>query len=61
MKVKVKIFGLDCPNCARNLQNEINKFEGIKNASIDFVKNSLTYESEEAENSLERIRLFRVS
>ncbi len=56
MKVKVKIFGLDCPNCARNLQNEINKLEGIKNASIDFVKNSLTYESEEAENSLERIK-----
>lgn len=55
MKTKVKIYGLDCPNCARNLQNEINKLEGVKNASIDFVKCTLCFESENPQESMERI------
>ncbi len=55
MKTKVKIYGLDCPNCARNLQNEINKLDGVSNASIEFVKNSLTFESEQPELALTKI------
>ena len=56
MKVKVKIVGLDCPNCARNLQNEINKIDGVQNASIEFVKNSLVFESEQHQVALEKIK-----
>ena len=56
MKIKVKLTGLDCPNCARNLQNEINKLEGVKNANIEFVKNSLTFEADNAERALEKIK-----
>lgn len=56
MKTKVKITGLECPNCARTLQNEINKIDGVKNVSIDFVKNSLTFESETPEKSLDEIK-----
>ncbi len=52
MQSKVKIVGLDCPNCARSLQNEINKLEGITNADIEFVNSSLTFESENPEEAL---------
>ncbi len=56
MKTKVKIVGLDCPNCARNLQNEINKIDGVENASIELVKNSLVFESEQPQVALEKIK-----
>lgn len=56
MKTKAKIVGLDCPNCARNLQNEINKIDGVENASIEFVKNSLVFESEQPQVALEKIK-----
>ena len=39
MKKKIKIMGLDCPNCAKTLEIEINKLDEIKNAKIEFVKN----------------------
>ena len=57
MKTKAKILGLDCPNCARNLQNEINKLDGVQNARIEFVKNSLVFESEQPQAALEKIKL----
>jgi len=53
--MKVRIEGLDCPNCARALENEINKIEGVQNAKIDFVKSSLTYESDDI-NALDKIK-----
>ena len=31
-----KLQGLDCPNCAKKLEKEINKLDSIKNAEIDF-------------------------
>ncbi len=42
---KYKIVGLDCPNCAKTLELEISKQSAIINAEIDFVKESLTIES----------------
>ncbi len=56
MKIKVKLTGLDCPNCARNLQNEINKLEGVKNAQIDFVKSSLIFEADDGDLALQKIK-----
>lgn len=56
MKSKVKLTGLDCPNCARTLQNEINKIDGVKNCNIEFVKNTMTFESENPQAALEKIK-----
>ncbi len=47
MKRQLKIEGLDCPNCAKALEGEINKISGVCNAQIDFLKSRLSYESEE--------------
>ena len=44
MKKSVKIEGLDCPNCARALEGEINKLEIVENASIDFINKKLTFD-----------------
>ena len=33
----IKITGLDCANCARELEEELNKIEGVKGASVDFL------------------------
>ncbi len=52
---QVKIEGLDCPNCARNLSEEINKLDGITNANIDFVKCKLSFESEDVDEALIKI------
>ena len=54
MKKVVKIEGLDCPNCARALEKEINKIESVKEAKIDFVASKLIYESDD-ENALDEI------
>lgn len=42
--MKVRLEGLDCPNCARALENEINKLPNVKHAKIEFIKNSLQFE-----------------
>lgn len=57
MNKKVKIEGLDCPNCARSLEGEINKLPDVKNAKIDFLKCSLTFESEIPEKAFKDIVL----
>ena len=33
----IKITGLDCANCARELEEEIQKLEGVKQATVDFM------------------------
>ncbi len=55
MNKTVKIEGLDCPNCARALQNEINKIDGVSNVKIDFIKSSLYFESENADEAFNKI------
>ena len=37
MKSTFKIKGIDCANCAAQLETTIQKIEGIKNASISFM------------------------
>ena len=46
MKTEVKIVGLDCPNCAKALEGEICKLESVKTAKLDFLKETLVFESE---------------
>ena len=33
----IKIEGLDCANCARELEEEIEKIEGVKSVTVDFM------------------------
>lgn len=49
MKNKFKIKGLDCANCAARLESEIQKIEGVNEASISFMTERLVIECEENE------------
>ena len=44
MKYKFKIKGLDCANCAAELERKIQKVEGVENASISFMTEKLVLE-----------------
>jgi len=55
VKKVVKIQGLDCANCAKFLEGEINKIDGIENAKIEFVKQRLEFESYDIDKSIEDI------
>ena len=46
MKFKLKITGLDCPNCAAKLAGIIESKDGITSAKINFLTEKLTVESE---------------
>ncbi len=47
MKYKFKIKGLDCANCAAELERKIEKVEGITEATISFMSERLTIECDE--------------
>ena len=53
MNVKFKIKGLDCANCAAELERAIQKIEGINSANINFMTEKM--ESEYDENNEEEI------
>lgn len=55
MKKVVKIQGLNCANCAKFLEAEINKIQGVENAKIEFVKQKLEFESENVDIALQDI------
>ncbi len=46
MEKKYCIIGLDCPNCAREVENHIKDIKGMKSARVDFVMKRLYVESE---------------
>ena len=58
MKYKFKIKGLDCANCAAELEREIKKIDGIDEASISFMSEKLIIECEESlkENVLDEMK-----
>lgn len=47
MKSKFKIKGLDCANCANELENAISKIDGIENAVINFMTERMELEFDE--------------
>lgn len=47
MKIKFKIKGLDCANCAGELERVLNKLEGIENVSINFITEKMELEYDE--------------
>lgn len=48
MKYKFKIKGLDCANCAAELERKIKKIDGIEDASISFMLERLVIQCEES-------------
>lgn len=55
---KYKIEGLDCAACAGELESELNKIDLIKNVSISFMMQRLTFDCNESdlENALKLIK-----
>ena len=45
--IKFKIKGLDCANCAAELERAIQKVEGIENATISFMTEKMQLEFDE--------------
>lgn len=48
IKSKFKIKGLDCANCAAELERAIKKIDGIENATISFMTERLELEYDES-------------
>ena len=46
MKIKYVITGVDCPNCAAKLADQMSNIEGITSAKINFLTEKLTVETE---------------
>lgn len=60
MKSKFKIKGLDCANCAAELERVIQKIDGVENASIAFMTERMELEydetrKEEIMNNLKKV------
>lgn len=58
MKSKFKIMGLDCANCALELERTISKIDGVKSANINFMaeRMELEYEEENKKEILEKLK-----
>ena len=54
MKKVIQLTGLDCANCAAELEEEISKIAGVTYASLAFVNQKLTVEYDD-ETVLEKI------
>lgn len=53
MEKSFKIIGLDCANCAAQLENSIKKIEGIESASVSFITGKLVIKANK--DSIEEI------
>ncbi len=49
MKYNFEIKGIDCANCAAELEREINKVDGVKEAVINFMGEKMIIDCEESE------------
>ncbi len=47
MKMKLKIKGIDCANCAAELERAIQKIDGVTEASLSFMTEKLVMEIED--------------
>lgn len=58
MKSTFKIKGLDCANCATQLEHVIRKIQGIQNVSINFMmeKMVIEYKEEKKQEIMEKLR-----
>jgi len=56
--MKFKIKGLDCANCAAELERKIKNIDGVNDASISFMSERLVIECEESikEDVIEKVK-----
>ena len=47
MKKTFRMENLDCANCARKMEDAINKLPGVKSATVAFMTQRLTIEAED--------------
>ncbi|MBQ7885158.1 MAG: cadmium-translocating P-type ATPase [Clostridia bacterium] len=53
--MKIKIEGLDCPNCAKALEQNINKLESVQYAQINFLKGYIEFNSHDDKKAVDEI------
>ncbi len=46
---KLKIVGLDCANCALELERDLNKIDIISNVSVNFMTQKINFECMESD------------
>lgn len=51
-RLKFKIPDMDCPDCALTIEKDISAMPGVKSASVDFVKGSLTVDGPGAKSEI---------
>ena len=58
MCCKFKIKGLDCANCAAELERAIQKVDGVENVSISFMteRMEIDYDASNKEEIMKKIR-----
>ena len=58
MNMKFKIKGLDCANCAAELEREIQKIEGVTKVSISFMteRMELEYGEQDKEEIIKKVK-----
>lgn len=47
MKKTFDLEDLDCANCAARMENGIKKLDGVKDASVSFITQKMTVETED--------------
>lgn len=47
MKRSFKLQDLDCANCASKMEDDINKLEGVNDATISFMTSKLTLDADD--------------
>ena len=52
---KYQITGFNCPNCAKNVENHLNKLDSVKSAKIDFIKSVLELEFDDEGKALDDV------
>lgn len=58
MRSTFKIKGIDCANCAAQLENSISKVEGVQSVSISFMAERmvLEYDEQNQEEIIKRVK-----
>ncbi len=58
MSSKFKIKGLDCANCANELERAIQKIDGIENANISFMteRMELDYDENKEDEIIKKVK-----
>ena len=59
MKCKFKIRGLDCANCAAELERKLNKLDGIDEANINLITERMElelYDDEDKDEIIKRVK-----